>query len=54
MLVGPKFKAARHPFRTFDNVEQVKKALEIKKPKGYYILIKGSHSTRLYDLPDYL
>ena len=53
-LVGPKFKAARHPFRTFDNVEQVKKALEIKKPKGYYILIKGSHSTRLYDLPDYL
>ena len=53
-LVGPKFKAARHPFRTFDSVEQVKKALEIKKPKGYYILIKGSHSTRLYDLPDFL
>ena len=38
---GPKFKAARHPFRTFDSVEQVKKALEIKKPKGYYILIKA-------------
>lgn len=53
-LVGPKFKAARHPFRTFDSVEQVKKALGIKKPKGYYILIKGSHSTRLYDLPDFL
>ena len=53
-LVGPKFKAARHPFRTFDNVEQVKDALAIKKPKGYYILVKGSHSMKLYELPDFL
>ncbi len=53
-LVGPKFKAARHPFRTFDNVDQVKKALAVKKPKGYYILIKGSHSMRIYGLPAYL
>lgn len=50
-LVGPKFRAARHPFRTFDNVEQVKRALAIEKPHKYYILIKGSHGTRLYDLP---
>ncbi len=53
-LVGPKFKAVHHPFRTFENVEQVKEALSIKKPKGYYILIKGSHSTRLYELPSFL
>ncbi len=50
-LVGKEFKATHHPFRTFDDVEQVKEALAIKKPKGYHILIKGSHSTKLYELP---
>lgn len=53
-LVGQEFKATHHPFRTFEGVEQVKNALSIKKPKGYYILIKGSHSTKLYELPAYL
>lgn len=53
-LVGEGFKALHHPFRTFDNVEQVKQALSEKKPKGYYILIKASHSVRLYELPEYL
>ncbi len=53
-LVGAKFKAAHHPFRTFDNVDQVKKALSAKKPKGCYILIKASHNTRLYNLPSFL
>lgn len=53
-LVGEEFKATQHPFRTFDNVEQVKKALQIKKPSGYCILIKGSNSTKLYELPAYL
>lgn len=50
-LVGKEFKATHHPFRTFDDVEQVKEALAIKKPRGYHILIKGSHSTKLYELP---
>lgn len=50
-LVGPKFKASRHPFRAFDNVEQVKQALSLKMPKNYYILIKGSHSMKLDELP---
>lgn len=53
-LVGEEFRTHAHPFRVFDNVEQVKQALEIKKPKGYYILIKGSNSTRLYELPAWL
>ena len=53
-LVGNEFKAVHHPFRTFDNVEQVKAALAVKKPKGYYILVKGSHSTKLYELPAFL
>lgn len=53
-LVGSGFKALHHPFRTFDNVEQVKQALALKKPKGYYILIKASHSVKLYELPECL
>lgn len=53
-LVGPRFKIVRNPFRTFDNVEQVKEALAIRKPKGYTILIKGSHKMRLYELPEFL
>lgn len=53
-LVGHEFKATHHPFRTFDDVEQVKRALAIKKPRGYNILIKGSHSTKLYELKDFL
>lgn len=53
-LVGSGFKSLHHPFRTFDNVEQVKQALSLKKPKGYYILVKASHSVRLYELPEYL
>lgn len=53
-LVGKEFKSTQHPFRVFDSVEQVKQALEIKKPKDYYILIKGSNGTRLYELPEYL
>ena len=53
-LVGHEFKATHHPFRTFDDVEQVKRALAIKKPRGYNILIKGSHSTKLYELREYL
>lgn len=53
-LVGHAFKATHHPFRIFDDVEQVKRALAIKKPRGYNILIKGSHSTRLYELPGLL
>lgn len=53
-LVGREFNSLQHPFRTFDNVGQVKQALKIKKPVGYYILIKGSHSTKLYELPEFL
>ena len=49
-LVGHGFKSLQHPFRTFDNVEQVKQALSIKKPKGYYILIKASHAMKLYEI----
>ena len=53
-LVGSEFKAQHHPFRSFDNVNQVIEALQLKMPHNYYILIKGSNSTSLYKLPDYL
>lgn len=53
-LVGRGFKALHHPFLTFDNVEQVKRALTAKKPVGYYILVKASHAVKLYELPEYL
>lgn len=42
---------ARSAFRFFDNVEDVKSAIETCMPKSKWILIKGSHSTRLYELP---
>jgi UDP-N-acetylmuramoyl-tripeptide--D-alanyl-D-alanine ligase len=35
-------------------VEQVKQALAEDKPQGYYILIKGSNSMRLWQLPEAL
>ena len=53
-LVGQNFKSTPHPFRSFLNIDEVKKALTTHKPAGQTILIKGSHSTNLYQLPDYL
>ena len=38
----------------FRDVEEVKAALDEEKPEGYYILIKGSNGTRLYQLPEKL
>lgn len=53
-LVGERFAAARHSFRCFADVEQVKQALTAEPVQGATVLIKGSNSTRLYTLPDYL
>ncbi|MCM1107625.1 MAG: UDP-N-acetylmuramoyl-tripeptide--D-alanyl-D-alanine ligase [Clostridium sp.] len=53
-LVGSCFKATATEFRTFDNVEQVKDAILQEQPTGFTILIKGSHSTKLYQLPELL
>lgn len=52
-LVGKEFESCSVPagFRLFDNVEEVKKAIAESKPEGKYILVKGSHSTKLYELP---
>lgn len=53
-LVGNEFYKTRSGFRTFENAEEVKAAIKAENIKGQYILIKGSHSTRLYELPEIL
>ena len=55
-LVGNMFKETKHPdnFRTFDNVDEVKDAIKAQSPKDMTILIKGSNSTKLYELPELL
>lgn len=40
--------------RLFSNVEEVKSAIAVEKPQGKTILIKGSNSTKLFELPDLL
>ena len=42
------------PFRTFANVDEVKAAIAQEQPAGRYILIKGSNSTKLFQLPELL
>ena len=61
-LVGPNFTRAAKEMRVtknehlriFADVEAVKATLQTDKPQGRCILVKGSNSTRLYQLPDLL
>ena len=50
-LVGEEFQKVNSRFRTFANVDEVKAAIAQEQPQGRYILIKGSNSTHLYELP---
>ena len=50
-LVGSEFAAIDSPYRKFDDVEAVKVAIAAEQPQGRLILIKGSNSTRLFELP---
>lgn len=54
VLVGPEFAAATHPYQTFQHVDEVLADIRMHKPQGYYILIKGSNSMKLSQLPEYL
>lgn len=54
VLVGPEFAATTHIFQTFQNVDEVLADIQAHKPKGYYILVKGSNSMKLSLLPDQL
>lgn len=53
-LVGSEFAAIDHPFRQFADVEAVKEAIRAEQPQGKYILIKGSNSQKLFQLPELL
>ena len=53
-LVGDEYVDLPATFRHFHDVEEVKAAIAEHQPEGYYILIKGSNSTRLYQLPELL
>ncbi len=53
-LVGDNFAQAKHKFRTFHDVEEVKRELAEHPIQGYTILVKGSNGTRLFQLPDLL
>jgi UDP-N-acetylmuramoyl-tripeptide--D-alanyl-D-alanine ligase len=53
-LVGEEFEDTQCDFRKFKDVEEVKAAIAAEQPTGHYILIKGSNSTKLYQLPELL
>lgn len=53
-LVGDGFATIDHPFRQFADVEEVKAALTAEQPAGLLILIKGSNSQKLFQLPEML
>ena len=53
-LVGEEFENIRCDYPKFKDVEAVKAAIAEKQPAGYYILIKGSNSTKLFQLPELL
>jgi UDP-N-acetylmuramoyl-tripeptide--D-alanyl-D-alanine ligase len=52
--VGDNFHDIPCPFRKFHDVEEVKAAIQEHCPEGYYILIKGSNSNKLFQLPELL
>jgi len=53
-LVGDNFKEIPCAFKKFHDVEEVKAAIQAHCPEGYYILIKGSNSNKLFQLPEML
>lgn len=50
-LVGAEFAKTDSSFRKFSDVEEVKEELRMRPLEGRLILVKGSHGTRLYELP---
>ena len=50
-LVGPEFAATNTAYRTFPDVEAVRRAIAEVQPSGRTILIKGSNGIRLFELP---
>ena len=53
-LVGDEFAAIKRTSRLFHNVDEVKAAISQQQPQGHTIRIKGSNSTKLFQLPELL
>ncbi|MDE5570965.1 MAG: UDP-N-acetylmuramoyl-tripeptide--D-alanyl-D-alanine ligase, partial [Prevotella sp.] len=53
-LVGAEFEPTQCNFRKFKDIEEVKAAIAHEQPQHRYILIKGSNSVKLYQLPELL
>jgi UDP-N-acetylmuramoyl-tripeptide--D-alanyl-D-alanine ligase len=56
-LVGDEYKNCQlstFNFQLFKDVEEVKAAIAKQQPQHKYILIKGSNSVKLYQLPELL
>ena len=53
-LVGEEFGKTTCPFRKFKDTEDVKQAITECRPEGFCILIKGSNSMKLFQLPPLL
>lgn len=53
-LVGHEFGNTKCEFRKFGDIEEVKNTVKENKPKGFYILIKGSNGIKLFQLPELL
>lgn len=53
-LVGEEYEQIPCPFRKFKDAEEVKAAIAQQQPQGYYMLIKGSNSNKLFQLPELL
>ena len=53
-LVGQEFASVNRRYRSFSDVGAVKQEIAEHQPDDYLILIKGSNSTRLYQLPELL
>ena len=53
-LVGDEYADIKCHYRKFHDVEEVKAAIAEEQPQGYYILIKGSNSVKLFQLPELL
>ena len=50
-LVGDEFSGTDCDFPKFKNIDEVQAEIRRNRPEGYYILIKGSNSTKLFKLP---
>ena len=53
-LVGEEYEQIPCSFRKFKDIEEVKAAIAKQQPQGYYMLIKGSNSNKLFQLPELL